>query len=87
MPSEWKVLTVSPLAFLPCQQGLPTRSRISLRRLVGEGDGGDVARRIAALLDQVSNLVGDDARLAAARPGEHQQRAIEIASPLRAALH
>ncbi len=46
--------------------------------LVGEGDGGDVARRIAAFLDEVGQLVGDDARLAAARTGQHQQGAIEI---------
>ncbi len=53
--------------------------------LVGERDRGDVARLVAALLDQVGNLVGDHARLAAARTGQHQQGAVEIGNGF--ALH
>ena len=45
--------------------------------LVGEGDGQDVARP-HALLEQVGDAAGDDARLAAAGAGEDQQRALEV---------
>ena len=48
------------------------------RGLVGEGDGGDRARLVAAFTDQVGDLVGDDARLARAGAGQHQQRAVEV---------
>ena len=43
-----------------------------LRRLVGEGDGADLFRPIAALADQPGDLLGDHAGLAAAGPGQHQ---------------
>ena len=42
-------------------------------RLVGEGDGGDVARRQAALPHQVGDLAGDDPGLARAGAGQDQQ--------------
>ena len=48
------------------------------RRLVGEGDRGDVGRVEAALLDQVGDLLGDHAGLARARPRQHQQGAVEV---------
>ena len=84
MPSEWKVLTTSPLALLALQQRADALAHL-VGGLVGKRDRGDVARRIAALLDQIGDLVGDHARLAAARPGQHQQRAVEIGC--RFALH
>ena len=49
-----------------------------LGRLVGEGDRRDAARRIAAAADQVGDLFHDHTRLAAARAGEHQQRAFDV---------
>ena len=49
-----------------------------LGRLVGEGDRGDAAGRVAATADQVGNLLHDHARLAAAGAGEHQQRAFDV---------
>ena len=48
------------------------------RGLVGEGDGGDVARVVAALLYQIGNLVGDDAGLARSGTRQHQARAGDI---------
>ena len=45
---------------------------------VGESDGGHVARRIAAIFDEVSKLVRDDTRLAATGPGQHQEGTIQI---------
>ncbi|MND48428.1 hypothetical protein D3C80_393470 [compost metagenome] len=42
------------------------------RGLIGKGHGGDVSRLIATIMDQVSNLVGDDARLAGTCTGQHQ---------------
>ena len=50
-----------------------------LRRLVGEGDGGNVRWRNAVVIDQPGDLVRDDARLARAGAGQHQQRSIEVA--------
>ncbi len=44
-----------------------------LRRLVGEGDGGDALGRHAAGRDQVRDLLDDHARLAAAGAGKHEQ--------------
>src|SRR6185312_4043074 len=43
------------------------------RSLVREGDRDDL-RRLDAAIDEVRDLRGDDARLAAARAGEHEQR-------------
>ena len=56
------------LAHLPC-------------RLVGERDRGDAGWRGAAL-DQVRDLRGDDARLAAPGAGEHEQRTVDVADGL-----
>jgi hypothetical protein len=50
-----------------------------LRRLVGEGDGGDLARLDAIVLDQPGDLLRDDARFARAGAGQHQQGAVEVA--------
>jgi hypothetical protein len=47
------------------------------RRFVREGDGDDAAG-IDALMDQPGDPVGDDARLAGARPREDQQRAARM---------
>ena len=44
--------------------------------LVGEGDGEDGLRHHAQVLDQMGDAVGDDARLAAARAGQDQHRAV-----------
>ncbi len=44
---------------------------------VGEGDGHDAVRADADDLYQVSDAVGDDAGLAAARPGEDKHRAVD----------
>ena len=49
-----------------------------LGRLVGEGDGGDIARLKAAVLHQIGDFLRDDARLARAGTGQHQQGAVEI---------
>ena len=46
-------------------------------RLVGEGQGQDL-RAGDALLQQVGDAMRDHARLAAARPGQNQQRAIDM---------
>ncbi len=43
---------------------------------VGEGDRQDAARVDADHLDKVGDAVGNDAGLAAARPGEYQYRAV-----------
>ena len=48
------------------------------RGLVGEGDRGDAARRHAARGNQVRDLLDDDAGLAAAGAGEHEQGAIAV---------
>ncbi len=47
--------------------------------LVREGHGGDVLRLEPLRLDQPGDLLRDDARLAAARPGQHETWAVEIA--------
>ena len=46
------------------------------RRLVGEGDGQDLLGRDALVEHEVGDAVGDDAGLAAARPGEDQDRPV-----------
>ena len=46
-------------------------------RLVGEGHGQDAVGAHAAGPHQVSDAVGDDASLAAARPGNDKQRAVD----------
>ena len=51
------------------------------RRLVGERDRDD-PRGIGALLDQVRDLGGDDARLAAAGAGQDQERSCAMANGL-----
>src|SRR5690606_6778998 len=48
------------------------------RGLVGEGDGGDVLRSNAALAHLVSDLVRDDAGLAAARACQDEERCIKV---------
>ena len=45
--------------------------------LVGEGDGHDAAGVDADYLHQVGDAVGDDARLAAAGPGEDEKGAVD----------
>ena len=47
------------------------------RRLVGEGHSQDAVGADAAHLHQVGDAVGDDAGLAAARPGHDQQRPVD----------
>src|SRR5699024_6090197 len=49
-----------------------------LRRLVGEGDGGDALGGHAPGADQVGDLLHDHAGLAAARAGEHEQGAVVV---------
>ena len=46
-------------------------------RLVGEREGQDL-RRPDAAFEQVGDAMRDDARLAAARPGQHQQRPVAV---------
>src|SRR5207302_1460534 len=46
------------------------------RRLVGEGHRQDVRGAGAAGRDQIGDAVGEDAGLAAAGPGEDEQRAV-----------
>jgi hypothetical protein len=45
--------------------------------LVGEGDGQDVVR-LHPLLQEPGNAAGDDPRLAAARPGQDEQRPFQM---------
>ncbi len=49
-----------------------------LRGLVGEGDRGDALGRHAPRRDQVRDLLDDDAGLAAAGAGEHEQGAVGV---------
>ena len=42
--------------------------------LVGEGDGQDLERRQAVMVDQVGDAMGEHAGLARPRPGHHQKR-------------
>ncbi len=49
-----------------------------LGRLVGEGDGEDLVRAGLTRAHQVGDPVGQDARLARARAGEDQQRALAV---------
>ena len=51
-------------------------------RLVGEGDGGN-RLGVHATLDQVSDLVRDDARLARAGTGQHQARPVGVVDSLK----
>ena len=48
------------------------------RRLVAAGQRRDVPRREAVVADEPGELVGDDGGFAAARPGQHQEWAIDI---------
>ena len=48
------------------------------RGLVGKRDRGDLGRRQAAALDQVGDLLGDHARLARTRAGEHEQGTVAV---------
>ena len=59
------------------EQPLDALAQLS-RRLVREGDGHDPGGRYVLLADQIGDAVGDDAGLAAARPGEDQQRAVNV---------
>ena len=63
---------VGPLLTV-ADQGLNSLPHLT-RRLVGKGDGGDSVGTDPTFLHQVSNAVGDDPGLAAARPGHNQQR-------------
>ena len=47
------------------------------RGFVGEGDGGD-ALGLQPQLNQVTNLVGDDAGLARTRTGQHKTRPLHM---------
>ncbi len=47
------------------------------RRLVGEGDGENLARPGAAEAENVGDAHGEHARLAGAGAGQHQYRAVE----------
>ena len=70
--SEWNVeISGRSLSFLPSRAA--ARSLHFVGRLVGEGDGQN-ALGPDAVADQLGDAVGDDAGLAGARPGQHQQR-------------
>jgi len=75
-PSAWKVLTVSPLGRRP-PRSAATRSCISRAALLVKVMAA-MCRGRAHLLDEVGDLVRDDARLAAAGPGEHEAGAVEV---------
>ncbi|MBK6863765.1 MAG: hypothetical protein IPG91_09335 [Ideonella sp.] len=57
-------------------EGLGTLAHL-LRRLVGEGNGRDLPRRVARL-EQARDLVHDHARLARAGAGEDEAGAAEV---------
>ncbi len=65
------------LAFAFLQQTAGALAHLA-GRLVGEGDGHDVARRQAVVLDQVGDLGGDHPGLAAAGAGQHQQGCVHM---------
>ena len=80
-PSAWNVEIASclrvPGLALAREQRLRALAHFA-RRLVRERDRDD-ARRIGATFDQVRDLGRDHARLAAARAGQHEQRAVDVA--------
>jgi hypothetical protein boklE_18555 len=53
---------------------------------VGEGDGGDMLRRIACAGNHIGDFFGDDAGFAAACAGQHKQRTAQIAHRFQLAL-
>ena len=55
-----------------------TRVAHFLGGLVGEGDGEDLVGLRVAVGDEVRDAMRDDARLARARAGEDQQRAVDV---------
>ena len=65
------------LAAVDAEQRLDARPHL-FRRFVGEGDGEDPVRLGQPLADEVGDAVGDDARLAGARAGQDQQRAVGL---------
>ena len=77
MPSEWKVLTASPLVSVFFSRSSDPRLHLA-GSLVGKSDRSDVLRLVAVLLDQVRDLMRNHARLAAAGAGQHQQRTVEV---------
>ncbi|MNT07768.1 hypothetical protein D3C72_1424840 [compost metagenome] len=50
-----------------------------LGRLVGKGDGGDMARLEALVFDQVRDLLRDHPGLARARAGQYQAGSVQVA--------
>ena len=75
-PIEWKVPSQGmPSTTWPTMS--PTRSLHLPRRLVGEGDGEDLARSRAALAQDVGDARRQHPRLAGAGAGQHQQRPVE----------
>ena len=48
------------------------------RRLVGEGDGGDIARLKTALLDEIGDFLRNHPRLARTRASEHEQGTVKV---------
>ncbi len=65
------------VALVASQQGRHAGLHLP-RRLVGEGDGGDVSGFDAAAFRQIADLGGDHPGLAAARAGQHQQGAVDV---------
>ena len=74
--SEWNVDTHMPAA-VRAEQRLDARPHL-LGGLVREGDGEHFVRLRVAVADEVGDAAGDDARLARARAGEDQQRAVGV---------
>ena len=71
---EWKVESKTPSA--PGPSSFSHALAHLAGGLVREGDGQDALGRDPAGADQMGDAVGEDARLAASRPGQHQQRAL-----------
>ncbi|KAG1444307.1 hypothetical protein G6F57_017854 [Rhizopus arrhizus] len=65
------------LGQLAVHQGLHALVHLA-RGLVGEGQRHHVAAHVAALAQQVSDLLRDHARLAAAGAGQHEARAVQV---------
>ena len=61
----------------PCRASCATRSRISPAALFVKVSATMACGRDAAL-DEPGDAVGDDARLAGARAGEHEERAVAV---------
>jgi hypothetical protein len=67
-----------PLALLALEQLADPLPHLA-RGLVGEGHRSDMARADAAVLNQMGDLLRNNARFTRARTGQYQQGAVDVA--------